>query len=208
MKENLKKKKHIWIEYWFIFLTIIIFFINLFLFSLWTVSWHSMDNTLRDKQFIIIDRISYDNIPLIWNIKDYKRGDIIVFNSRIKKEKDKITWKDKLWAKNLYVKRIIGIWWDTIKIVHWYVFIKYKNTDKYIKLNESYLNTSNNRHTYVWFDSVSEYKYTVPMNNFFVLWDNRKFSNDSRICFEGWCKTATHSAFVKRNDIIWKVIIK
>jgi len=101
------KNKSLLKDHWFAIIMVILLIIKYFFFDLSIVSWHSMDSTLDDRQFIIIDRISYSDIPFIWNIKNYERWDIIVFDSQIEKHVSQLTWKDNFWIKNLYVKRII-----------------------------------------------------------------------------------------------------
>ena len=61
-----------------------------------TVSGESMENTLQDRDNLMIDKISY-------RLKDPERFDIIIFPPRIEKD-------------TLYIKRVIGLPGETVRI--------------------------------------------------------------------------------------------
>ncbi len=78
-----------------------------------------------------------------------------------------------------FVKRIIGVPGDTVRIENGRVYLKIKGSTDYTEIDEVYLNDSNKFNTYFQNKSGSN-ELTVPKNHYFVLGDNRNHSNDSR----------------------------
>lgn len=117
--------------------------------GLTTVQGSSMEPTLHTGDKLVIDKISKITHKI-------DRGDIIVFNSTPEN-----SGKDKVY----YIKRVIGIGGDEIKIINGDVFVNGE------KIDESYADKEN---------SPTNLTMTVPQNSYFVLGDNRDNSNDSR----------------------------
>lgn len=133
-----------------IFVSMFILIIIMLVVQPTTVSGQSMYPTLKDKDYLLINK-------LIYQIKGPKRGDIVVF----KKEID----DDKSSKKKSLVKRVIALPGEHIVI---------KNGQIYIEgeiLNESYIEDI---YTSGYVDIV------VPENNIFIMGDNRIESLDSR----------------------------
>ncbi|MEJ8552781.1 signal peptidase I [Tepidibacter sp. Z1-5] len=86
-----------------------------------TVNGHSMNPTLDNKDYLLMDRVSY-------KIDTPSKGDVVVFKSQITMENGK--------QKHL-IKRVIGTAGDKIKIADGKVYVN----DKEIK--ENYINGSN-----------------------------------------------------------------
>lgn len=174
-----------------ILIIVVVLIIRSFFILPFQISWQSMYTSYYDRQFIIVDRFSYLDLPIIWPIREPVRWDAVVFNTHID-------------GKEYFIKRIIWLPWDIVKIEDWIVYIKSFWNDEFIELEERwYLTDENYRKTYVrnW-DNIFE----IPKNSYFVLWDNRNASTDSRNCFSS-CSFWDKTHFVDKKDIVWKVFI-
>lgn len=126
------------------------------------ITGHSMNNTLNDDDKVLINRISYI-------FHDPERYDLIVFEAEI----SGIT--------GCYVKRVIGLPGETVKITDGRVYIDGKELeDDVIK---TYINTAG-----LAADSIK-----LAYDEYFVLGDNRNNSDDSRY---------SNIGLVKRENII------
>jgi signal peptidase I len=115
----------------------------------------SMVPTLGDNDFLIASKISY-------HIHDPQRGDIVIF-----KPTNELAagsgGKD-------YIKRIIGVPGDHLRIVHAQVFINGH------LLKEPYLNE-----VWTWTDTYNGgQEFVLATGQYFVMGDNRNHSTDSR----------------------------
>lgn len=132
-------------------LVIIIICIRTFIVSPFEVEGLSMYETLHDRDYIVIDKLSY-------RIGTPERGDIVVVRPP---HIDKRTY---------FVKRIIGLPGETVEFKDGYVFINDK------KINEPYfspfLRTRIAR--------SAPTKVTVPEGAYYIMGDNRDHSSDSR----------------------------
>lgn len=264
------------------------FLISTFLISPFKVMGHSMDDTLHDQEFIIVDKLSYligevnrgDPIvflPPAMNINspkfeievqtDHKgkgrleiqnlennklakrcenkvfsnfglcsqapkEGDLVYFAlkedqlSDINPEnigKMTLTEEDikegyfhfnaksntsyfiKIYdskSSEYYVKRVIGIPGDTVKIKEGRVYVKKVQSESFEEIDESFLN-KNNFHKTLVNKSREEKIFVVPEENYFVMGDNRNFSTDSR----AWLEPVTQdpNSFVPKENISGKV---
>lgn len=170
----------------------IVIVIRTYIVAPFQISWSSMETSYHDKEFLLVNKLSYANEfgLFIWNPS---RGDVVIFKPHASNNKE------------FYIKRVIGLAWDTIKFEDWEVYVK-KSWDKtFIKLNEDYLSAANKWKTFLPFD-VKETEFSVPKWDYFLMWDNRNNSSDSRSCFMS-CSIANSSHFIKRTDIIGRVLI-
>jgi len=137
---------------------LIAFFIITFIGQVTVVKGASMESTLHNKERLIANKISYRFEPP-------KSGDIVIF-------------RPPLDTKRNYIKRVIGIPGDSIKIEEGKVFVNDQAVDE----------------SYVEFRSYENMPtITVPKDSYFVLGDNRPNSSDSRY----W-------GFVPRKNVIGK----
>lgn len=141
----------------------------LFLFQPHQVIGNSMDPNFADKEYLLSDKVSYRlHLPA--------RGDVIVFKSPPDPEKD-------------YIKRIIGLPGEKIKIQGGKVYI---NGDL---LKENYIPSESFTIPGLFLREGHEVQ--VPPNSYIALGDNRNHSSDSR----EW-------GFVPRDSIIGKAFIR
>lgn len=127
--------------------------VYLFLFQPNQVKGHSMEPTFYDGEYILTDKISFKmGLP--------KRGDVVVFVSPKNADVD-------------FIKRIIGLPGERVKIKGGKVFINDTNFDE-----SAYLAST----VYTGPESfLSENQaFTVPEGKYFVMGDNRPGSSDSR----------------------------
>lgn len=113
----------------------------------------SMEPNFYDREYLIIDEISY-------RFDNPERGDVIVF--RYPKD-----------PKQFFIKRVIGMPGETVKIENGDIYIKdTENQDGYLLDESSYLPKSYTQGTL---------ETQVEWNEYFVLGDNRSSSLDSRV---------------------------
>lgn len=172
-----------------VIIVISVIIIKSFLIEPFQISWPSMFPSYYDKEFIIVDRFSYLDIPSIkkWKIE---RWDVIVFKPGVSRDKE------------YFIKRVIAVWWDTVDIDGGKVYLKKSWEKDFVELDEKYLSNENRWKTFVaWWNE----RFEVPIWEFFVMWDNRNHSNDSRTCFYSSCKSTLRDAYVTKDNITWKV---
>jgi signal peptidase I len=125
--------------------------IRFFIAQPFIVRGESMDPTFADGQYLIVDEITYrSHLP--------ERGDVVVF----KYPKDESKY---------FIKRIIGLPGETIKINNGKVSIFSTDHPEGIELNEPYIKELS-------FENTTE---TLGKDEYFAMGDNRSNSLDSRI---------------------------
>lgn len=124
--------------------------VRIFIAQPFIVSGASMDPTFKDKQYLIVDELSY-------HLGDPARGDVVVFK----------------FPKNpsqYFIKRVIGLPGETVVDNHGQVSIKDKDGEITLTLNEPYIKYPK--------DDVVER--TLKAGEYFMMGDNRAGSFDSR----------------------------
>lgn len=140
-----------------------------FLFRPFQVNGQSMFPNYHNGEYILTNLF-------ILHFESLQRGDVIVFKAPPNQEKD-------------FIKRIIGLPGDSVKIQDGSVYINSAQLDE-----SGYL--PQNARTFGGTFLPEGQEVVVPENNFFVLGDNRNFSSDSR----EW-------GFVSRDKVIGKSYI-
>ncbi|WP_027622917.1 signal peptidase I [Clostridium lundense] len=121
-----------------------------YVFARANVDGPSMQPTLQNKDNIFMEKITT-------NLKNFNRGEIIVFDSKNKNH-------------DYYVKRIIGLAGDKVEIKDGHVYLND------ILLEEDYLDPNA-----ITEPITDKTQYIVPEGQVFVLGDNRTNSTDSRM---------------------------
>lgn len=126
--------------------------IYLFLVQPHEIKGNSMEPSFHNNEYILTDKISY-------RFKEPHRGDVVIFKAPRNPDVD-------------YIKRIIGLPKDRLKIQKGYVYINGEI------LNEPYLT---DKTIALLGSSVQEgIEITIPEGYYFVMGDNRAHSSDSR----------------------------
>lgn len=128
---------------------VIVIPIRYFIFQPFIVKGQSMEPNFENGDYLIVDEISM-------RIKDFERGDVVVF-------------KNPLNPSQRFIKRIIGLPGETVKIEKGNITI-IKGNENFV-LKEPYLQHS-------WESRDQEVR--LGTDEYFVLGDNRNFSFDSR----------------------------
>ncbi|MEK7559694.1 MAG: signal peptidase I [Patescibacteria group bacterium] len=127
----------------------IVFPIRAYVAQPFIVEGDSMEPNFSDGQYLIIDEISY-------RFKEPKRGDVIIFNPPVGQH-------------IFFIKRIIGLPGETIKIENGKVIL---GGAQRAMLEESYLPEGTK--------TIPDISIKLSQNEYFVLGDNRGRSLDSR----------------------------
>ncbi|HKF21832.1 MAG TPA: signal peptidase I [Candidatus Angelobacter sp.] len=130
-----------------LFCVLVCSFIILFVYQPVKVEGGSMEPGLEDQERIFINK-------LVYRWESVERGDIVVF--RYPRD-----------PRKSFIKRVIALPGDTIRISYGHVYVNGKTVDEpYVP--EDYLDTRSYPET------------VIPANAYFVLGDHRSMSNDSR----------------------------
>lgn len=127
---------------------------RLFIAEPFVVSGSSMVPNFHNKDYLIIDRISYRK-------SEPQRGDVVV----VKYPKDN---------KQYFIKRIIGLPGETVELKNGEVFIADQQNQPGLKINENYL--PKNTQTLGRPGPI-----TLGNGEYYVFGDNRTASSDSRV---------------------------
>ncbi len=158
---------------------VLVYTVRTYLISPFQVLGPSMCNTLnyineecKDGfgEYLIVNKAVYHDF---WgkHFGEPERGDIIVFRPPHNEE-------------DFYIKRIIGLPGEEIKIQNGKVYLFNKEHQSGMELPENYLSPENKNRTYPSPSRTTE-TYKIPNGYYFVLGDNRNKSTDSRLCFKG-----------------------
>jgi signal peptidase I len=180
-----------------IIIIILVQIIHGYIISPFQVFGSSMCNTLNfiDNEckngygeYIIVNKAIYQNF-FGWQVGTPQRGDIIVFHPPQN-------------PKEFYIKRVIGLPGETVKLKDGFVYIYNKEQPDGFKLDEPYLNETNQGNTFPSRMHANNDTFEVPEGQYFVLGDNRTGSTDSRMCFaeralSGECNAPGATPFLK-----------
>lgn len=129
---------------------VLVFTIRIYIAQPFIVSGASMEPTFHTGEYLIIDQLSY-------RLNNPSRGDVIVF-------------RYPMMPSKFFIKRIIGLPGETIRIQNDIVSVKEQGAEEFTKIDE----------TYVEIDKYSNFEKTLSNTEYFVMGDNRPASLDSR----------------------------
>ena len=151
---QIEKEESIWDLVRFALIVLVIAIgLRFFVAQPFVVSGSSMVPTFQDKNYLIVDELTYD-------FSQPQRGDVIVFHPPIAGES----------AGVYYIKRIVGLPGETIKIANGTVTIINAAHPDGVVLSEPYISAPTN----------GTETMTIPQGYYFAMGDNRPFSSDSR----------------------------
>ena len=135
-------------------------------------------------EYLIVNKFGYQNF-FSWQVGLPKRGDVVVFHPPLN-------------DSEFFIKRIIGLPGETLKIEDGHVFILNDEYPEGFQLYEPYLNDRNKNNTH---PLIKDYTlFEIPEDRYFVMGDNRVQSSDSRICFKetqsGKCDQNSNSPYL------------
>ena len=128
--------------------------IRLFIVCPFYVKGASMEPNFYDKEYLLIDEISY-------RFQAPQRGEVVVF--RYPQD-----------PREYFIKRIIGLPGETLKMDQGDVYLLDKSTNEWTKITETYLPSTDQTF------ALDSNELTLGPDEFFVLGDNRAHSRDSR----------------------------
>jgi signal peptidase I len=129
---------------------LMVFLVRTFIAQPFVVSGASMEPTFYTNQYLIVDQLTYE-------FSEPKRGEVIIF-------------RYPLIPSRFFIKRVIALPGETIKITNNKVEIKEVGSDSFTTLEEEYVE----------FPKESFVETTLAEDEYFVMGDNRMASLDSR----------------------------
>ncbi len=145
-------------------------FVRTFLAQPFTIPSPSMEDSLAVGDYILVNKFAVAPLSLgierlFLPLSPVRRGDVIVFRYPGDPSQD-------------YVKRVIGLPDETIKIVNRVVHVRRPGEEGYIPLLEPYSNHRDPGGVPAGLDNFGPY--VIPAGRYFVMGDNRDNSLDSR----------------------------
>jgi signal peptidase I len=127
-----------------------VFFVRTYIAQPFVVNGASMDPTFHTGEYLIVDQLSYE-------LSHPNRGEVIVF-------------RYPLIPSRFFIKRVIALPGETIRITGTKVEIKKVGEDSFFTLDEPYVE----------FQKEDNLETTLANDEYFVMGDNRLASLDSR----------------------------
>lgn len=179
---------------------LLVLLIRSYLFAPFRVHGPSMCDTFNifneecfngDGEYVLISRLSTWSI-FGFGLTEIERGDVVIFEAPESENGD------------YFIKRVIGVGGDTLKIEGGHVYLMNESGD-YVQLEEPYLNEVNQGNTQAYRTDTATYE--VPEGSYFVLGDNRVKSSDSRRCFKQAGCDSEGSPFLEYEKIEGEVTV-
>lgn len=179
-KEKVKKTVGQEILSWVLTLAVAVvvaLLIRTFIFEPVRVDGHSMDDTLSDGEIMFVSKFDYSSTWLCfpWQSQEDQEKAARFTVGGDPKRFDVVICRYPGRGATNFVKRVIGLPGDTIRLSGGYLYIKAAGETEEVMYEEIYINDdyrSGMRNEFG--------PYTVPEGKFFVMGDHRNNSNDSR----------------------------
>ncbi len=153
------------------------------------------DGLLSTGDHLFVDRVSLHFLP-------FRRGEIIIFNT------EGLTYQRQPLSGYFYIKRLIGMPGDTLKIVNDMVWIKpagekeFRPATDFSKKFDRIYSGQGGYHGHIPLGYLAEgAEYTVPEDMFFVLGDNSRNSLDSRY----WGCVPRKNVIGRAMNVFWPI---
>lgn len=200
-----------------IIILIIVLFVRGFLVTPFRINGSSMESNYHDKEYILVDKFSYTNLPVEYEYKAKFGSGLSSWTAKALRNipihiGDPVRWDVVVItphadaAKEYYIKRIIGMPGDIIRFEGGLVSIKKSGAKDFVKLSEPYLSSANSGHTFLP-ESVEGNQFTIPDGYYWIMGDNRNNSADARSCFRSCSGKDVNAHFLSRKDIIGRVLL-
>ncbi len=164
-----------------IIIVIIVVSFRYFIAEFFIVDGVSMSPNFETGHYLVINKLS-------GVFTDVERGDILVFVPPSERDSSWLKYTVFFDPRAKYIKRVIGLPGETIKLYNNKIFLKKEGGDEFVELYEPYLKNNIIR---------TESKTILGNNEYFMLGDNRASSYDS----EEWGP-------IKKSDIIGSPVLR
>ena len=137
----------------------------------------SMDDTLADGEIMFVSKFDYSStwFCLPWQDEKTKENAPRITIGGDPKRFDVVICRYPGRGDTNFVKRVIGLPGDTLRLEDGYLYIKEKGQEEEVKYEEPYISEAYRG------GSLNNFgPFTVPEGEFFVMGDHRNNSNDSR----------------------------
>ncbi len=141
------------------------------------VDGQSMDDTLANGEIMFVSKFDYSTtwLSLPWQNDETKENAprITLFGNP--RRFDVVICRYPGRGDTNFVKRVIGLPGDTIRLENGYLYVKEAGQEEEVRYDEPYINDEYRS------GMLNNFKaYTVPEGKYFVMGDHRNNSNDSR----------------------------
>jgi signal peptidase I len=141
------------------------------------VDGHSMDDTLADREIMLVSKFDYSTtwFSFPWQSDEAKENAPRFTFGGNPKRFDVVICRYPGRGDTNFVKRVVGLPGDTIRLEDGYLYVKEAGQEEEVRYDEPYINDEYRSGMLNNFNA-----YTVPEGKYFVMGDHRNNSNDSR----------------------------